>query len=522
MFNAALVTPTYYVFFTSATIVTSAILFQGFKGTPIEIATVIMGFLQICSGVVLLQLSKSAKDVPDAAVFKGDLDQVREVAEQEQPEYEPKADAIRGGASIVRRFSQARQKMEQEEAKRLRHDTLKDRLEPLAENEVVEWDGLRRRKTVIGSPSSPSVARRKTQHPPLGMSRFPDANEVEEQPNSHFFENLKTRAQTMLHLPQPDKQAASDHSDGRSGPINPVALTEINVHPANPPETPVIPYGPGSFEEAQEHIYGYQPNPHGKDLSGMISPRSKPLPSSPKSQHSLQPPHSTRRQFSFTNIFHRDSHSTPESSDLRPPTSRHGLGSRQSSYNFEKRVLKNATEEERLGLVKGDSHSALLSHESSRSPPRYDSKVSHTRSSSRSTESESFTYDEDDYDDVDKIISSHHHRHGNPALSDSDKDDEWQMTSPPARPSPPPIPTTVASITTKVGLPGNPKPNAKSPLQNPPPNVPPISTVRQLSPPTNSLPQAPRVLTSSAAPPPPVTAYPSDPEQHPNRPVHPG
>jgi len=50
-----------------------------------------MGFFQICAGVVLLQLSKSAKNVPDAEVFRGDLDQVRTVAEQEEPEYEPKA-----------------------------------------------------------------------------------------------------------------------------------------------------------------------------------------------------------------------------------------------------------------------------------------------------------------------------------------------------------------------------------------------------------------------------------------------
>ncbi len=112
IFNAALVTPTYYVTFTSATIITSAILFQGFKGSGIEIATVIMGFLEICGGVVLLQLSKSAKDVPDAAVFKGDLDQVREVATQEDPEYEPKADSIRGAASIIRRISTTRRDME--------------------------------------------------------------------------------------------------------------------------------------------------------------------------------------------------------------------------------------------------------------------------------------------------------------------------------------------------------------------------------------------------------------------------
>jgi hypothetical protein len=48
LFNAALVTPTYYVFFTSATIITSAILFQGFKGTPLQIVTV-RDDLQGCS-----------------------------------------------------------------------------------------------------------------------------------------------------------------------------------------------------------------------------------------------------------------------------------------------------------------------------------------------------------------------------------------------------------------------------------------------------------------------------------------
>ncbi|KAF5016502.1 hypothetical protein F66182_11799, partial [Fusarium sp. NRRL 66182] len=118
IFNAALVTPTYYVMFTSSTIVTSAVLFQGFSGSAMSIVTMVMGFLTICSGVVLLQLSKSAKDVPDAAVFKGDLDQIREVSQQEASEIDPKADAIRGTAAIIRRISVSRQKMEQEEAKR--------------------------------------------------------------------------------------------------------------------------------------------------------------------------------------------------------------------------------------------------------------------------------------------------------------------------------------------------------------------------------------------------------------------
>ena len=43
LFNAALVTPTYYVYFTSSTIVASAVLFQGFHGTTIQIVDVVMG-----------------------------------------------------------------------------------------------------------------------------------------------------------------------------------------------------------------------------------------------------------------------------------------------------------------------------------------------------------------------------------------------------------------------------------------------------------------------------------------------
>ena len=144
-----MVTPTYYVYFTSTTIITSAVLFQGFKGTASSIVTVVMGFLTICSGVVLLQLSKSAKDVPDAAVFSGDLNQVRTIAEQEQAESEPKADAIRGTAALVRRFSTTREKMEIEELKRIRAEKEQERLEAVSEDGLpqFEWDGLRRRRT---------------------------------------------------------------------------------------------------------------------------------------------------------------------------------------------------------------------------------------------------------------------------------------------------------------------------------------------------------------------------------------
>ncbi|KAJ3110116.1 hypothetical protein HDU96_006891 [Phlyctochytrium bullatum] len=55
LFSAAVVTPIYYVFFTTATLVSSAVLFQGF---PVDSAaqglSIVMGFLVIVGGVALL------------------------------------------------------------------------------------------------------------------------------------------------------------------------------------------------------------------------------------------------------------------------------------------------------------------------------------------------------------------------------------------------------------------------------------------------------------------------------------
>jgi hypothetical protein len=429
LFNAALVTPTYYVIFTSATIITSAILFRGFKGTAVSITTVIMGFFQICAGVVLLQMSKSAKDVPDAAVFKGDLDQVREIAEVEQPETEPKADAIRGTAALIRRFSVSRQKMEQEEARRLREDTMKDQLEPLRENEIVEWDGLRRRKTVIGEPGAP--VRRHTVRPPLGMSHMPEPNDDDEEQGPGFFENLRYRAQSVIRHPTPGRHHPG-HEDSIQSPLHPVALTDIKVHPSKV-ESPIVPYGPGSLEEAQEHIYGLPTGQLKKDraitIAAQPSPRSKPLPAKPSSSPALRPPQEARRQFSFTN-FLRPGSRTPDVD----PSSRPRLSHRNSSTE-QRRAMKHGSEEERLGLVKGDSHIALLQHDSSperaHQPMPYSHPISHSQSSSTSSVDDYYRYQD----------SSPPQR----ALSYSDEVDGWQM---PNTHSPPSETITVAFPTT--------------------------------------------------------------------------
>ncbi|KAJ5084244.1 hypothetical protein NUU61_008823 [Penicillium alfredii] len=314
IFNAALVTPTYYVFFTSATIVTSAILFRGFKGSAVQITTVILGFLQICAGVVLLQLSKSSKDVPDAAVFKGDLDQVREVATQEEPESEPKADSIRGAAAIIRRISTARRTTEAEEARRVFHDRHEDQLKPPSENEVFEWDGLRRRRSTISRPYTPRTPSIKQQLPPLGMSRLPEPyseDEEDHRPNTtqsghSFLDGIRYRASSVLH---PTQWRPLHEQDEKTYPSDGAVDTEY-------------------------HGAGGTLNP-GRQRSD--TPRSV-------SWVDEKPPaHTPRRQFSFNSMFqHLRAGGILRRKHRLPGTD----------------PLKSATEEEQLGLVQGGSRTA--------------------------------------------------------------------------------------------------------------------------------------------------------------------
>ncbi|KAI8884943.1 DUF803-domain-containing protein [Backusella circina FSU 941] len=67
LFNTALVTPTYYVIFTTMTIVSSIVLYRGFDASPVDIVTCVLGFLGICSGVALLHNSKSQPESEGSA-----------------------------------------------------------------------------------------------------------------------------------------------------------------------------------------------------------------------------------------------------------------------------------------------------------------------------------------------------------------------------------------------------------------------------------------------------------------------
>ncbi|KAJ8611465.1 hypothetical protein MRB53_037984 [Persea americana] len=320
-----MVTPTYYVYFTSSTIVASAVLFQGFKGTAISITTVILGFLVICSGVVLLQLSKSSKDVPDTAVFKGDLDQIRTIAEVEEPEYEPRADTVRGGAAIVRALSKARTVRQVNEAHRI-HD---ERMSTIGENETVQWDGLRRRTTV--SETSGSIVRRKTVHPPLGMSQFPD--EVSEPDSECILVSLEELAERTLY-PAAILEVIYGVYQSLPQPADGTLDVDTSYHSPTAPSAKHLQWA-GSVSDQRDRASSRG--------SSLMPPRP--------------PPHgqnTTKRTFSFTNVFHRN---TSNASNDRP-TSRggHSFASRNSDHQGE-------TEEERLGLVHGDSSKRL---------PKYD------------------------------------------------------------------------------------------------------------------------------------------------------
>ena len=366
LFNAALVTPTYYVYFTSTTIITSAVLFQGFKGTVQSIVTVVMGFLTICAGVVLLQLSKSAKDVPDAAVFSGDLDQMQTIAEQEQPETEPKADAIRGTAAIIRRISQARNRMEAKELKRLHEEKQAAAMEPISEDGVpqYEWDGLRRRRTTVGSRHGRSVASShptsttpfpplptsplppvspsgRMAHPPLGMSQFPEEDD-EEEPGIPLFSNLigtiRGRGRTNATMPTWSEDYGNEHrprtstSDNKlHSPLQPVPLTEIK------------------FTEGHRS--------HDDVGSSYFGRREQILPAF----HQQHPHSDSHIQFADQDTEYRGhlaSSHAGGSQSLAPTPPPHGGQQARRQFSFQKVFKRSAnnSEEERVGLVKDDSN----------------------------------------------------------------------------------------------------------------------------------------------------------------------
>ncbi|KAF8149435.1 magnesium transporter NIPA-domain-containing protein [Crassisporium funariophilum] len=125
LFNTAMVTPTYYVIFTFFSMVTTIVLFQGLHAGVTQIITIVMGFLVICLGITILQMSKVDPEklnkldrrstlLLQAARVQADGDDEKGAIEYENPGM----DTLRGSfgtvgsiirARTVRRMSQSSQ-----------------------------------------------------------------------------------------------------------------------------------------------------------------------------------------------------------------------------------------------------------------------------------------------------------------------------------------------------------------------------------------------------------------------------
>ena len=133
LFNTAAVTPTYYVLFTAATIITSVILSQGLQAPPVAIVTVVFGFFTICAGIALLQLSKMdaqelksqpGLDRKSSVLLRAAQLEERNGEPEEDPETaisqieDPGMDTIRGGLGVVGSIMRARSSRRQSSRRR--------------------------------------------------------------------------------------------------------------------------------------------------------------------------------------------------------------------------------------------------------------------------------------------------------------------------------------------------------------------------------------------------------------------
>ena len=238
---------------------------------------------------------------------------------------------------------------------------------PIGEDEQYEWDGLRRRRTV-STAASGSIKRANTKHPPLGMTKFPDVDDDEiSNPDSEvhpgFFGRIgrKSRRSTNRtgrsgHSPVPLRNVSPDKVD-QDDEHHYTAAPTLNVGHDGEMDTAYT----GAGGDGHIHFAGDQSRDRAtSQASGGLAP-PKPPPHSANASTTAGP---AKRQFSFHNVF--GLRQRGDSVDSRP-VSRGALSfvSRASSRGnaSEYPGQKQATEEERLGLVHGDSERTL---------PRYD------------------------------------------------------------------------------------------------------------------------------------------------------
>ncbi|KIL57299.1 hypothetical protein M378DRAFT_88109 [Amanita muscaria Koide BX008] len=110
------VTPTYYVIFTFFTMITTIVLFKGLQSSASQIITLVMGFLVICVGITILQLSKidptnlsSKLDRRSTILLQAIRAQTQSMDEKSLTAVEdPGMDALRGSFGTVGSIIRAR------------------------------------------------------------------------------------------------------------------------------------------------------------------------------------------------------------------------------------------------------------------------------------------------------------------------------------------------------------------------------------------------------------------------------
>lgn len=102
IFNTAIVTPVYFTYFTTSTIIATSVLYRGFHGTSVSFANVLFGFLTIVGGVILLQFSIVADRSSDTDMLSTNLSNVQKAADAvaEADILDPGPAAVRGTFSF--------------------------------------------------------------------------------------------------------------------------------------------------------------------------------------------------------------------------------------------------------------------------------------------------------------------------------------------------------------------------------------------------------------------------------------
>lgn len=110
-----MVVPVYFCYFSSATLITSFILYQGLKASAISLITMVLGFFTTCLGITLLQMSKvdpkalGKLDRKSTILLQASQHQTEEAEKGRVTALEdPGMDALRGGFGAVGSIIRAR------------------------------------------------------------------------------------------------------------------------------------------------------------------------------------------------------------------------------------------------------------------------------------------------------------------------------------------------------------------------------------------------------------------------------